>query len=120
MSTTSQNGQGFTFLDVERALDQVGDVAALHEMLDMLQDSLERDVPKIAALLAEGNVKSANRLLHALKGFIPIFCIDALCDHVTRVETFSKTASAEDVTPLYAVLRNDLEKLQSDIDHYMG
>lgn len=120
MSTTSQNGQGFTFLDVERALEQVGDLAALHEMLDMLQDSLERDIPKISELLAEGNVKSANRLLHALKGFIPIFCVDALCDHVTRVEVLSKTAPTEEVAPLYAALRADLELLQTDIDHYLG
>ncbi|MFY8042137.1 MAG: Hpt domain-containing protein [Rhodoferax sp.] len=120
MSTASPSGPGFTFLDVDRALDQIGDIAALHEMLDMLQDSLERDIPSISELLAQGDVKSANRLLHALKGFIPIFCIDLLCDHVARVELLSKTASAAEVAPLYAVLRADLERLQSDIDHHLG
>ena len=73
MSTTSTNGQTPAYLDVERALDQIGDLPALHDMLDMLQVSLTRDIPQIERLLAQDNVLLANRMLHALKGFIPIF-----------------------------------------------
>lgn len=113
-------GAAFEYLDVERALDQIGDVAALHEMLDMLQASLDRDLPQIAYLLSQGDSKSANRLLHALKGFIPIFCVDALCDHVATVEFFSKTAPALEVANAFALLEPKLRQLQAEIDAHLG
>lgn len=106
----------FEFLDVDHALEQVGDVLALHEMLDMLQLALDRDVLQIRQLLAGGDVMAANRLLHALKGFIPIFCRESLCAHVAAVEMLSKTAAANEVALAYAALEPKLQQLQSEID----
>ena len=120
MTTSSLDGQEPSYLDVDRALEQIGEVSALHEMLDMLQDSLDRDVSEISRLLDQQNVTAANRLLHALKGFIPIFCVDALCDHVAQVEILSKTASADEVRQAYGPLVPKLQQLQTDIDQYMG
>ncbi|MGQ0710500.1 MAG: Hpt domain-containing protein [Rhodoferax sp.] len=110
---------GFEYLDVDRALEQIGEVEALHEMLDMLQSSLDRDLPLIPQLLAQGDAKGANRVLHALKGFIPIFCVDALCDHVARVEVLSKTASAPEIAAAYAALEPKLRQLQAEIDAHL-
>lgn len=117
MSTS--DGSGFTYLDVDRALEQVGEIAVLHEMLDMLQASLDRDLPQIPALLAKGDVRSANRLLHALKGFIPIFCVESLCEQVAAVESLSKSGSAGDVAAAYAPLEPKLQQLQAEIDAHM-
>lgn len=116
---SSTEGAGFTYLDVNRALEQVGDVEALHDMLDMLQSSLDRDLPQIESLLAQGDVRSANRLLHALKGFIPIFCVDALSDHVASVESLSKTGSAIEVAAAYAPLAPKLQALQAEVDAHL-
>lgn len=116
---TSAGMAGFEFLDVDHALEQIGDVAALHEMLDMLQASLDRDLPQIRQLLSQGDVKAANRLLHALKGFIPIFCTEALCEHVVAVELVSKTGSAAEVAQAYAPLEPKLQQLQAEIDAHM-
>lgn len=116
---TSAGKPGFEFLDVDRALEQIGDVAALHEMLDMLQASLDRDLQQIRQLLVQGDVKGANRLLHALKGFIPIFCTDPLCEHVAAVELISKTGSATEVAQAYAPLEPKLQQLQAEIDAHM-
>ena len=116
---SSAAGAGFEYLDVDRALEQVGEIAALHEMLDMLQTSLDRDLPMISALLAQGDTKGANRLLHALKGFIPIFCVDALCEQVALVELISKTASATDIATAFASLEPKLRQLQAEIDAHM-
>ena len=116
---SSAAGAGFEYLDVDRALEQVGEVEALHEMLDMLQSSLDRDLPQINALLAQGDAKGANRLLHALKGFIPIFCVDALCDHVTAVELISKTGTAAEIAVAYVPLEPKLRQLQTEIDDHM-
>lgn len=116
---SAAEGNNFEFLDVERALDQVGEIEVLHEMLDMLQASLDRDLPQISAFLSGGDVKAANRLLHALKGFIPIFCVDSLCDQVAAVEILSKTGSAGEVELAFAPLEPKLRQLQAEIDAHM-
>lgn len=116
---SSAAGAGFEYLDVDRALEQVGEIEVLHEMLDMLQSSLDRDLPMISALLTQGDVRGANRLLHALKGFIPIFCVDSLCEHVALVELISKTAEARDIATAFALLEPKLRQLQTEIDTHM-
>jgi HPt (histidine-containing phosphotransfer) domain-containing protein len=108
------------FLDVSLALEQIGDLQAMQGMLSMLEESLARDVPRIEQLLEEGDVKAANRVLHGLKGFIPIFCVESLCKHVARVEELSKTADAVSVSQVYADLMPELETLQSEVVGYLN
>lgn len=120
MSNSSDAEPTAAYLDVGRALDQIGDLPALNDMLDMLQVSLNRDIPQIERLLAENNVLLANRMLHALKGFIPIFCTDALCDEVTAIEMLSKTGTAEQVKAAYVLLSPKLEQLQAEVDAHLG
>ncbi len=108
------------FLDVTLALEQIGDAQAMQGMLSMLEESLARDVPRIAQLLDDGDVRAANRLLHGLKGFIPIFCVESLCKHVAKVEEFSKTADAVSVSQLYADLMPELETLQTEVVAYLN
>jgi hypothetical protein len=110
---------GFEFLNVDQALDQIGDLAALHDMLDMLQNTLTRDIPLIEQYLQQHDVAKANRVLHAIKGFIPIFCTELLCTEVAAIELLSKTGTADEVLPFYALLRPKLERLQAEIDAYM-
>ncbi|MDP3652759.1 MAG: Hpt domain-containing protein [Rhodoferax sp.] len=120
MPTAYSDSQEPIYLDPARALEQIGDSTALHEMLDMLQAALDRDIPQISQFLAAHNVSAANRLLHSLKGFIPIFCVDALCDHVAQVEMLSKSGSAADVAHAYAQLSPKLVQLQAEIDVHLG
>jgi HPt (histidine-containing phosphotransfer) domain-containing protein len=108
------------FLDIALALEQIGDAQAMQGMLSMLEESLARDIPRVADLLDAGDVKGANRLLHGLKGFVPIFCVEALCAHVTRVEEFSKTADSGPVAQAYATLMPDLEQLQAEVAMYLN
>ena len=108
------------YLEFDRALDRIGDLTALHDLLDMLQTTLTRDVPHIERLLAQNDVFSANRTIHALKGFLPIFCCDALCDEVSAIELLSKNASAAEVAVAYASLSPKLLQLQIEIDEHTG
>ena len=116
MPNTSLDGQAPQYLDIDKALEQIGDVPALHDMLDMLQTSLTRDIPEIERFLSADQVPQANRVLHALKGFIPIFCTDDLSSHVAAVEVLSKIGTAQEVSAAYRLLRPKLEKLQIEID----
>ncbi len=106
-------------LDTDLALSQIGDADAMHEMLVLLQESLTRDVPGVAALLQQGDGIGANRLLHALKGFIPIFCQAALCDEVMRVEAISKEPISPQLATAYAALQPQLEHLLAEVSAHL-
>jgi HPt (histidine-containing phosphotransfer) domain-containing protein len=106
---------GATYLDTELALSQIGDVEAMNGMLVMLQDTLANDLPLIEDFLRAGDVANANRLLHALKGFIPIFSRPELCAHVVRVEAMSKDTSNTATGPAYLALKPQLEQLLAEV-----
>lgn len=112
--------QSPVYLDVELALEQIGDTDAMHGMLVMLQESLTRDIPQIAAFLQSGDIAQANRLLHALKGFVPIFCRRELCDHVVLVEGLSKDSSSTTAGPAFLALRPQLDQLLLDVTGYLA
>ena len=93
----------------------LGDEESLAELLELALQGLERDIPAIAQHLAQDDAKAANQLLHAIKGFAPIFCSAELAQQITVVEALSKTASAAEVTPLYAQLAPGLSQLRDEI-----
>ncbi len=108
------------YLDVDHAMSQIGDAQAMLGMLTMLEESLARDVPAIAGLLDAGDVIGANRLLHPLKGFIPIFCGPVLCEHVAQVEMLSKDSKSVSIGPAYAELMPELNQLLADVSVFLN
>jgi hypothetical protein len=106
-------------LDTDLALSQIGDEETMNSMLLMLQEALVRDVPLVSELLGTGEIAAANRVLHALKGFIPIFCNQTLCDQVVRVEGLSKDSQSTTAGPAYTELRPELELLLSEVCAYL-
>jgi len=117
---TSPTRPGPVHLDTALALSQIGDAEAMQGMLVMLEDTLASDVPKITDLLLQGDVAGASHILHPLKGFIPIFCNAALCDHVSQVELLSKSADSAAVSAAYAALRPKLEQLLAEVAVYLA
>jgi HPt (histidine-containing phosphotransfer) domain-containing protein len=107
------------YLDTALALSQIGDVDAMNGMLLLLDEALARDVTEISALLLRDDVVNANRLLHSLKGFLPIFCLQALCDQVVEVEALSKNTDAPTLATAYAALRPQLESLRLEVQAYL-
>lgn len=105
----------YQYLDVRHALDQVGDAQALLELLPMLQDSLQNDIPQISTLLSQGDIQGANGLLHPLKGFMPIFCNAPLCDLVATAEKLSKGTDVPALAVVYTQLRPQLETLLGEV-----
>jgi len=110
----------YEFLDVSIALAQVGDAQTLQGMLTMLEENLGRDVQQIGHLLVAGDVRAANRLLHAIKGFIPIFCSAPICAHVAQVEELSKSGGPAEVSDAYFGLMPKLEQLQTEVTDYLN
>ena len=116
-SPMPQAGPGF--LDIALALSQIGDVDAMNDMIVMLEESLARDVPQVSALLQQGDVQGANRLLHGIKGFIPLFCPLTFCEEVVRVEAMSKSAESAQLTEAYGALRPHLDMLLAEVAAYL-
>lgn len=107
------------YLNTEHAVEQFGDVEALVPMLTMLEESLSRDVGQIAELLGAGDAPAANRLLHPMKGFLPLFCNEELCAELGDVEMLSKKGSAAEVAPAYAALQPKLEHLLVEVSDFL-
>jgi hypothetical protein len=119
MTVSAQVGQPWLYLDPVRAIEQLGDAQALLSMLPMLQELLDRDLPQIAQFLAADDVKSANPLLHSLKGCMPIFCVADFCKELAHVEHMSKSAGIAEVGPAFAVLSPKLEQLRREVSQFL-
>ena len=120
MSDNPSMAQQVTHLDLVSAAERVGGNEALREMLPMLQEMLERDAPVIDVLLAQGDAPGAGKLLHSLKGCMPIFCHEPLCNGVAALELQAKSGQLDAVRSGYATLRPQLLALQHEISAYMG
>lgn len=97
----------------------LGSEQSLRMILQTVNGSMTHDIPEIARLLDAGEVATANRLLHAIKGYVPVFCSDALIDQVVSTERLSKTASAGVVKPAFAALAPKLQSLLTEVRLYL-
>ena len=97
----------------------LGSEASLRKILKTVHDSMTTSLPEIKQALQAGDVPTANRLLHSLKGYAPIFATDSLVEHITRVEKISKTGSSATVSPLYDELDPRLIALLAEIKGFL-
>lgn len=104
-----------TCLSIDRALEYVGDMQGVLSLLGTLQQSLHNDLPQIQARLDTNDLPGANRILHQLKGFAPVFCVDALVAEVIAVEGLSKGSDVQATRQAYAHLAPQLAQLQAEV-----
>ena len=120
MSITSPHGHVLVRLDIARAVEQIGDEDALRGILPMLQEMLDRALPRIQQCFDQQDVRGANPMLHSLKGCLPIFCAPALCDHVAQVEQMTKAGVGPEVGEAFALLSPKLQQLQQEVAFYLA
>lgn len=102
-------------LSLERAMEYVGDMDGVMTLLTTLQSSLRADLPQIQSLFDAGDLPGANRLLHQLKGFVPVFCVDTLVADVGRVEALSKGTDLQGARSAYARLAPRLQQFLAEV-----
>lgn len=102
-------------LSIDRTLAYVGDMQGVQSLLATLQQSLQDDLPHIQSRLDAGDLPGANRLLHQLKGFAPVFCTEALVTEVVRVEGLSKGTDLQAVRTAYQQLGPQLDQLLAEV-----
>ena len=110
----------FAYLSVERGMEFIGDEAGFLSLLKTLHKTLTTDIPLITDLLRQDDVGGANRLLHQVKGFAPVFCVDQVVEHVVKVEALSKHGDAPEVRAAFAQLAPQLEQLRSEVAAHLA
>lgn len=108
------------YLSVERAMEFIGDANGVLSLLNTLHQTLGEDLPKIEDLLEKDDLHGVNRLLHQLKGFTPVFCVDPLVEEVVAVEHLSKHAESAAVRTAYGRLAPQLEKLRTEVATHLS
>jgi len=109
-----------TYLSVERAMEFIGDTNGVLSLLKTLQQTLSNDLPRLLALLDKGDVHGASRILHQLKGFTPVFCVDSLVELVVQVEQLSKHCEAPELRTAYSQLAPQLDQLSQEVSHHLA
>lgn len=109
-----------TYLSVDRAMEFIGDANGVLTLLKTLQQTLSTDLPLIVDLLDKDDVLGANRVLHQLKGFTPVFCVDSLVERVVAVEQLSKHGEPAEVRNAYVALAPQLEQLRSEVANHLA
>ena len=98
----------------------MGSAVSLRRILQTVDASLTGSIPEINNALQDGDMATANRLLHGIKGYAPIFCSDAFVQQVIHVEGQSKTETAAPMKPLFADLAPKLERLLQELRIYLA
>ena len=115
--TASAPAPGF---DPQRGVEMMGSTTTLRKILQTAHVSLTASLPDIKHALAQGDVAKAKGLLHAIKGYAPIFCTDNLVAQIVDIEKLSKTATAAEITSPYAQLEPRLQSLLIEIQTYLS
>ena len=106
--------------DPQRGVEMMGSTTTLRKILQTAHVSLTASLPDIKHALAQGDVAKAKGLLHAIKGYAPIFCTDNLVAQIVDIEKLSKTATAAEITSPYAQLEPRLQSLLIEIQTYLS
>ena len=110
----------YQFLNLASSLEYLMDPQGVRDMLPHLMKTLERDVPDITQMLRAGDSTEAAARLHALKGFLPIFCYPELFSELVRVEKMCKAGPCADLLDAYGALALQLQGLARDASHFQS
>ncbi len=109
MSENASDPSPYQVLNLAGAIDFLGDVQAVNELLQPLVLSLSQDIVDIEGLVAQGDMPAVARTLHSLKGFIPVFCHSEFAIQLADVE---KRSRSEDSPALRAQVQRLLHPLR--------
>ena len=98
----------------------MGSADTLRELLAAVVDSLSTNLSAIDTALSIDDMGTVHVLFHGIKGFIPLFCSDALVAQVGDVESLSKTATTAEIAPLYARLAPRLQSVLVQVKEYLA
>lgn len=112
--------ENMKYLDIDGARDRLGDDELLQQMLAMLSESLPDELAQFNALMAENKLQPASRVLHKIKGVIPLFCDESTVRILQQLELMLQ--QNEDTPEMREKLTSLLERLgifKSEVQHWL-
>jgi hypothetical protein len=109
----------YHFLSIDRAMDFIGDHAEMLVMLRLFEQALISELPLVRERLLADDVAGAQKLLHPLKGFVPVFCSDEVVDQVATVEALSKESAPATVLVAFDAVQPNLHLVLAEVRHYL-
>lgn len=108
------------WLEIERGLAFLDDRELLLEMLGLLEQNLGTDIARIWQFLDADDAAAAARVLHPLKGILPIFSSDELVEQVIHTELLCKTLPASEVRPVFAQTAASLGQFLTQMQRFLS
>ena len=112
-------GAQYKALNLAGAMEFLGDAQAVRDLLAPLVRSLEADLPHIEQLLEGGDLATVARMLHSMKGFVPVFCFEPLARELVRVEKAARAIDTLAVRADVAALLPRLRRLAGEAQDYL-
>ena len=106
--------------DLSQAQALAGEGDALRSLAESFRDSLRTELQRLDAALAGGDPEALSLGLHALKGFVPLFCHPDLAQAITDLYRDSRQASAEVTRERYRDLAPVLQALAGEVEAWLG
>lgn len=80
-----------------KAESYLGDMQNAQQLMVTLQSTLASDLPQIEAAIQRSDFELLQTKWHQLKGFAPVFCVDALVESIFQTEQFCKKTDSSEV-----------------------
>ncbi len=109
----------FQVLNLQGALEFLGDTQAVCDLLGPLAQSLEKDIADLEQLLAQSDLLAAAGVLHSLKGFLPVFCYAAFSEQLAGVEKKIRLQDSPALRDEARALLPTLHQLQAEARAYL-
>ncbi len=102
------------YLCIEDAIERVGDKELVHEMLTMLDSSIENDWLEFENYLNTNQYAQAANILHGMKGTIPIFSDNKTEEIMQKADALLRVVDNE------LVLKKTMEELSVHVQGFIA
>jgi len=106
----------FTHLDLNQTTKFEIEATQLPSLVETLATSLARERITLEATLPANDGEAIRQSIHALKGFVPIFCKPTLAKELIQIEALARKESLETNRPRLVKLIEMLASLEQDVN----
>ena len=107
-------------LDLSQAQALAGEADALRGLVQSFRDSLRIELQRLDAAVSAEDTEALSFGLHALKGFVPLFCQPDLAQAVTDLYRDSRQQPASAIGLRYRDLAPVLHALGAEVEVWLG
>lgn len=118
MSSTPQVSPA-PVLDTERALAMLENQEHVQPMIELLLSTVPADLEQIDTHLQADDRASAHRVLHQLKGFLPMFCAEGFGQDLREVTSLLKDGDPSGFDQKFPSVRARLQQLCDEAQAYL-